>query len=81
MDTTDAPQMIEHIHKSLTFTPYDTRWIPCSARFVVMGMYPRAKGDTEAVLRGKMLRQYAHGGSCAKCEDHSCVFAMLWCVR
>lgn len=36
--------MIEHIHKSLPFTPYDTRWIPCSARFVVMGMYPRAKG-------------------------------------
>lgn len=49
MDTTDAPQMIEHIHKSLPFTPYDTRWIPCSARFVVMGMYPRAKGALHCV--------------------------------
>lgn len=44
MDTTDAPQLIEHINKSLTYTPFDTRWVPCSARFVVAGMYPRATG-------------------------------------
>ena len=44
MDTTDAPQMMEHIHKSITFTPNDTRWVPCSARFVVTGIHPRAKG-------------------------------------
>ncbi|CAM9734198.1 unnamed protein product, partial [Choristocarpus tenellus] len=44
MDTTDAPQMIEHIHKAVTFTPNDTRWVPWSARFVVTGIHPRAKG-------------------------------------
>jgi WD repeat-containing protein 92 len=44
MDTTDAPQIIEHIHKSLTFTAYLTRWVPCSARFVVAGISPKAKG-------------------------------------
>jgi len=44
MDTTDAPQIIEHIHKSITFTPYDTRWVPFSARFVVMGIHANAKG-------------------------------------
>lgn len=44
MDTTDAPQMMEHIHKSITFTPNDTRWVPCSARFVVTGIHPRGKG-------------------------------------
>lgn len=44
MDTTDAPQIIEHIHKSLTFTPYDTKWIPSSNRFVCMGIHPNAKG-------------------------------------
>jgi len=44
MDTTDAPQIIEHIHKSISFTPYDTRWIPCSARFVAMGIHPNAHG-------------------------------------
>lgn len=44
MDTTDAPQIIEHANKSLSFTPYDTKWVPCSARFVVMGIYPKGKG-------------------------------------
>ena len=36
MDSTDAPQIIEHIHKSLNFTPYDTRWVPFSARWAEM---------------------------------------------
>lgn len=44
MDTTDAPQVIEHVNKSLSFTPNDTKWIPCSARFVAMGIYPKATG-------------------------------------
>lgn len=44
MDTTDAPQIIEHIHKSVTYTPYDTRWVPFSARFVSMGIQPNSQG-------------------------------------
>ena len=44
MDTTDAPQIIEHIHKGIDFTPYDTRWVPASNRFVAMGIRPNAKG-------------------------------------
>lgn len=44
MDTTDAPQLIEHINKSLHFTPYDIKWIPCSAKFVVVGIHPKATG-------------------------------------
>jgi WD40 repeat protein len=44
MDTTDAPQIIEHINKSLPFTPYDTKWVPCSSRFVCLGIHPNAKG-------------------------------------
>ena len=44
METTDAPQILEHINQSVTFTPYETRWIPCSARCVVMGLYPRGTG-------------------------------------
>ena len=44
MDTTDAPQIIEHIHKSVNYTPYDVKWVPCSARFVSMGILPNAKG-------------------------------------
>ncbi|KAL0586654.1 hypothetical protein ABG067_003642 [Albugo candida] len=44
MDTNDAPQLIEHIRHSVPFTPNDTKWIPVSARFVAMGIYPKATG-------------------------------------
>ncbi len=44
MDTTEAPQIIEHVAKSLTFTPFDVKWIPSSARFVLFGQSPGAKG-------------------------------------
>eukprot|EP00742_Colponemidia_sp_Colp-10_P004102 GILJ01004377.1.p1 GENE.GILJ01004377.1~~GILJ01004377.1.p1 ORF type:complete len:356 (-),score=39.31 GILJ01004377.1:30-1097(-) len=47
MDTTAAPQLIEHLNKSLTFTPFDTKWIPNSARFVLMGQHPRATGTIQ----------------------------------
>ena len=44
MDTTEAPQIIEHVNQSISFTPYETRWIPCSARYVVAGIKPNSKG-------------------------------------
>lgn len=44
MDGTNAPQMIEHLSQSLTFTPFDVKWIPSSAKLVVVGQTPRAKG-------------------------------------
>lgn len=44
MDTTDAPQIIEHIHKSVAYTPFDVKWIPCSARFLTVGTTPKNKG-------------------------------------
>jgi len=47
IDTTEAPQIIEHMHKSLNFTPYDTKWVPCSARLVCMGISPKAKGTLQ----------------------------------
>ena len=37
MDTTEAPQIIEHLQKTLNFTPYDTKWIPETAKFVLGG--------------------------------------------
>jgi hypothetical protein len=43
-DLMNKPQIIEHARKSLTQTVYDTRWIPCSARFVVLGSPPRGSG-------------------------------------
>jgi WD repeat-containing protein 92 len=63
MDTTDAPQIIEHVHKAVAYTPYDTRWVPFSARFVSMGILPNSKGalnvfqlnngELEPLLEGK----------------------------
>lgn len=44
MDTSSAPQIIEHINQSVAFTPFDIKWIPSSARFLVVGQTPRAKG-------------------------------------
>jgi len=44
MDSLNAPQMIEHINMSLAYTPFDIKWIPCSAKFLVAGQTPRAKG-------------------------------------
>jgi hypothetical protein len=40
----DKPQIITLVSKSLSYTPYDVRWIPCSARFVVLGQHARGTG-------------------------------------
>lgn len=40
----DKPKIIEHVHKPLDFTLFDARWIPCSAKFVVLGNYARGTG-------------------------------------
>mmetsp|Transcript_20113 Transcript_20113/g.53688 ORF Transcript_20113/g.53688 Transcript_20113/m.53688 type:complete len:357 (-) Transcript_20113:182-1252(-) len=44
MHSTAAPQCIEHVKESLNFTPFETRWVPQSARFVILGQMPRATG-------------------------------------
>ena len=44
VDVTNKPQMVEHIHKALPLTVYETKWVPCSARFVVLGSPPRQSG-------------------------------------
>ncbi|XP_013404845.1 WD repeat-containing protein 92 isoform X2 [Lingula anatina] len=40
----EKPQIIAHVQKSLNFTLFDTKWIPCSAKFVVLGNHPRGTG-------------------------------------
>ncbi|KAI9144023.1 WD repeat-containing protein 92-like protein [Paraphysoderma sedebokerense] len=41
------PQIITHITKSLAYTPYDAKWIPSSAKFVVLGQYPKGSGTIQ----------------------------------
>ena len=70
MDTTDAPQIIEHINKSIDFTPYDTKWVPASSRFVAMGIHANAKGALQVYqmnqgnLDAVTLAQREHGIKC-----------------
>ncbi|CAI5654739.1 dynein axonemal assembly factor 10 [Oreochromis niloticus] len=38
------PQIITHIQKSLNYTVFDSKWIPCSAKFVCLGNFPSGTG-------------------------------------
>ena len=40
----DKPQIIAHVQKSLNYTLFDCKWIPSSAKFVVLGNHPRGTG-------------------------------------
>ena len=44
MDSSDAPQILEHVSQTLNFTPFDVKWIPSSARFCLFGQTAGAKG-------------------------------------
>ncbi|RLU14866.1 hypothetical protein DMN91_012753 [Ooceraea biroi] len=44
MEKLAKPQIICHIEKSVDYSPFDAKWIPCSAKFVVMGSRPRGTG-------------------------------------
>lgn len=61
MDCTAAPQIIEHVRENLNFTPFETRWVPQSARFVILGQMPRATG----VIRVCQLNK----GKCEKLTE------------
>lgn len=71
MDTTDAPQIIEHINKSIGYTPYDVKWVPCSNRLVSMGIMPNSKGALQvyALNKGELelvndMNNISHGVKC-----------------
>ncbi|GAB1601483.1 WD repeat-containing protein 92-like [Argonauta hians] len=40
----DKPQIICHIQKSVDYTIFDCKWLPCSAKFVVLGNRARGTG-------------------------------------
>jgi len=71
MDTTDAPQLIEHISQSVAFTPYETRWVPSSARLIVCGLKPRGTGVLQVMeldtgkLNAVSSRDVSQGLKCA----------------
>ncbi|XP_029558991.1 dynein axonemal assembly factor 10 isoform X1 [Salmo trutta] len=40
----EKPQIIAHVQRSLNYTVFDSKWIPCSAKFVCLGNYARGTG-------------------------------------
>jgi hypothetical protein len=40
----DKPQIILYAQKSLNYTLFDSKWIPYSAKFVVLGNHARGTG-------------------------------------
>ena len=44
MESLDKPQIITHVEKSLNFTVFDVKWLPSSAKVVVLGSYPKDTG-------------------------------------
>ncbi|KAM9585473.1 dynein axonemal assembly factor 10 isoform 2-T2 [Trichechus inunguis] len=44
MSAFEKPQIIAHIQKSLNYTVFDCKWVPCSAKFVTMGNFARGTG-------------------------------------
>lgn len=44
MESLDKPQIITHVEKSLNFTVFDVKWIPSSAKVVVLGSHPKDTG-------------------------------------
>lgn len=44
MEKLAKPIIISHAEKSLDYSLFDAKWIPCSAKFVVMGSRPRGTG-------------------------------------
>ena len=62
MDVSVGPQILEHISKSVQITSYDVKWIPSSARFVVMGAFARATGCLQVYELDGVDLQEARGG-------------------
>ncbi|KAI5632429.1 WD repeat-containing protein 92 [Phthorimaea operculella] len=47
MDDLDTPQIITHVESNLNHSVFDCKWVPCSAKFVVVGCLPRGTGTIE----------------------------------
>lgn len=44
MEHLEKPQVISHSEKSLNYTVFGVKWMPSSAKIVVLGSHPRDTG-------------------------------------
>lgn len=65
------PQIITHIQKSLNYTVFDSKWIPCSARFICLGNFARGTGVIQIfeVQRGEiqLIKEVTCPNICLAC--------------
>ncbi|GBG60252.1 hypothetical protein CBR_g3496 [Chara braunii] len=47
VDANKGPSILEHVRKTVDVTVYDTKWIPCSARFVLLGSHSKSTGSIQ----------------------------------
>ncbi|XP_075223991.1 dynein axonemal assembly factor 10 [Lycorma delicatula] len=70
MDKLEKPQIICHVEQALNYNVYETRWIPCSAKFIVLGAEPRGTGVIQIyeISSGKVdIVKQAHKNAALKC--------------
>jgi len=71
MDVSAAPQIIEHLSHAVNFTPFDAKWVPMSAKFAVVGCFPKGSGALQvheldgAALKVVAQRELPEGLKCA----------------
>lgn len=68
----EKPQILAHIQKSLNYTLFDSKWIPSSAKFVVLGNHARGTGALQ-------IYEISHGD--AKMIAEVCKFLKCALIR
>lgn len=71
VEALDKPQIIAHIEKSVNYTLFDVKWLPCSAKLVVLGSHPKdtgalqlyevSKGELKQVLESEKRHSFKCG--------------------
>ena len=64
MDVSSSPQIVEHLSHSVNFTPFDAKWVPMSAKFAVVGSYPKGTG----AIQSQTATSRPTAGPAAKCS-------------
>ena len=65
MENLSKPQIISHVEKSLNYTIYDVKWLPCSAKFITLGSHPRDTGALQVyeLSKGNLNLIHEVGGT------------------
>ena len=58
VEALDKPQIIAHIEKGVNYTLFDVKWLPCSAKLVVLGSHPKDTGALQLyeVSKGELKK-------------------------